>query len=94
MNPGPTDARGGYNPQLATMSYSEALRKGWIRRPEKCPPFWRDALRKVIDDRHQLVEAAARAERLGITDQRSAAIAEARIQRNEELLKARFPGWC
>lgn len=88
------DERGSYNPQLATMTYREAMRKGWVRRPERCPPFWRDALQKALDARHQLVEAAARAERLGITDKASAEIAQARIDRNAQRLKERFPGWC
>lgn len=94
MNPGPMDERGSYNPELATMTYREALRKGWIRRPEKCPPFWRPALQKVIKDREELINAAELARRMGITDKESAALAAERMKWNEKRLKDRYPGWC
>ena len=48
MNPGPINDRGEYSPELATVTYRDVVKKGWRRRPERIPVFWRPAVAKAL----------------------------------------------
>jgi hypothetical protein len=48
VNPGPLNNRGEYNPELATVTYRDVVKKGWRRRPERIPVFWRPAVAKAL----------------------------------------------
>ena len=90
MNPGPMDQRGGYSPELATVSWRDVIRKGWLKRPEKVPPFWRSAVQRCIAEREGLMAAQELRQRSG---NGSPELEEARRQWNEARLRERFPGW-
>ena len=48
LNPGPINERGEYSPELATVTYRDVVKKGWRRRPERIPVFWRPAVAKAL----------------------------------------------
>ena len=93
MDRGPVDERGAYDPQKATLSYPEAVRKGWVKKPEKCPPFWRPALEKALELEINRLKARAEREREGLEDPRAQELEKARRMQREERLRQLFPGW-
>lgn len=93
MNPGPVDQRGAFNPELASLSWGDVLRKRWNKYPERCPPFWRPALQKAIKARGELINKAHLAERYGVTSSSAAEVQAKRRERAEQINRQRFPGW-
>jgi hypothetical protein len=93
LNRGPADERGRFDPEKASMSYSDAVARGWIRKQAKCPPFWRPALKKAIDRHLEQLEIAERARRYQLTDESSIKMLAIRMARNERLLRQHHPGW-
>lgn len=93
MNPGPKDERGAFNPELASLSWADVLRKRWNKYPERCPPFWRPALQKALAARGKLLDQAELVKRLGVTDAESARRQAERQTHIERLNRLRFPGW-
>lgn len=83
MDPGPKDDRGWCNPSQATITWEEVVKRGW---QHKCPPYWREAVAKALDQhvedlhREEMEERLARSQNLvsGMTTEQKRAWLENR----------------
>jgi len=83
MNPGPKDDRGRYDPELASITFADAIKRRWIKYPERCPIFWRPALKKMLKGRAERYEKAALDERFQATNAHDHAIMQLKMARSK-----------
>ena len=83
MNPGPLNERGGYDSDKASITYVDALKRRWIKYPERCPLFWRPALKKMLKDRTERYEKTALDERYQVQNAHDHAIQQLKLAQSK-----------
>ena len=69
------------------------MRRGWIKRFEKCPVFWRQAVKKAIEKELEASRQRELDRRFHVDDDSSRRVMQLRMRRNEVMLQQHHPGW-